>query len=253
MDKTILAYMNNEKTAVQDIATFQSILFDEFCREDEKPYFCWLECLFSGRYPGKDAYDRPDVKRMNYIDLYAMLHEYKKLVPNIDEKAFEMLFARNMTQHLLKSQYHDGRIRLFLATPLKLFFKTLGRQAAKSYTDESYVEESDIMDWSEVLADDVIVADRYHKHEERTDSIGEMLKKAVLLSTDAWRPSRGPLEEYGEKIEAAYRIILDLLLYPFQEAYPERYGEKIVRKRLQHLTGNHNLCECDGVWYTCRE
>ena len=75
------------------------------------------------------------------------------------------------------------------------------------------------------------MADRYHTYDKRTDTVGEMLQKAVSLTTNAWRPYRGSVEEYGEMIEAAYRIILDILLFPFQEAYPERYGAEAVGKR----------------------
>lgn len=250
MDEMILAYMNNEKLAVQDIDTFQTVTFSEFYESRSEAYFAWLELLPKRGRGSEDPFDHPKIKEMNYIDLYALLHEFTKslTVRNDDytyeispddpaeqaryRKAFEAQSLKAMTQHMLKAQYRDGRIRLFLATPLKLYYEILGLKGAVITMDEETGEEIGLVpDWMGILEDDVCMADRYHTYDKRTDTVGEMLQKAVSLTTNAWRPYRGSVEEYGEMIEAAYRIILDILLFPFQEAYPERYGAEAVGKR----------------------
>lgn len=231
MDEMILAYMNNEKSAVQDIDTFQTVTFSEFYESRSEAYFAWLELLPKRGRGSDDLFDHPKIKEMNYIDLYALLHEFMKslTVRNDDytyeispddpaeqaryRKAFEAQSLKAMTQHMLKAQYHDGRIRLFLATPLKLYYEILAA------------------DWKGILLDDLYYADRYHTYHKLTDTVGEMLQKAVSLTTNAWRPYQQSVVEYGEMIEAAYRIISDILLFPFQEAYPERYGAEAVGKR----------------------
>ena len=254
MDEMILAYMNNEKTAVQDIDTFLNITLDEFEEFDTEYCFGWMESLPKGRYRLDKPLEHPRIKEMNFIDLFALLHEYTKVMPDdnvyyqmskafscdSDEskeqercrKATEAHFAKEMTQFLLKAQHHDGRIRLFLATPVKLFFEILGKRGAVIDVDEETGEESGYMiDWLGILLDDVYQAAFDQAYSKLTDSVGEMLQKAVTLTTGAWKPSRRSLESYGDKIEAAYRIFYDILLFPFQEAYPERYGAEAVGKR----------------------
>ena len=256
MDKSILEYTSDNERVLRYIKRFMDLTYEDLGPVTSRDEYrvAWFELLPRPEDDTYNPYNNPFVNRQNVISLLGLLREVSRRIKwtgsendgnDVDPRGFEFLFTKRLVKMLLDRQHSIPALRLFLALPVNVFFRNVGMSVflkewlsleKKGEIIRKQGRVGDIQ-WRDLHVDYTCASalsdceqkelSRY-SYDQTDISVGEMLQYAVDLMAHPWRPWQMSSRKYTERIFAAYRMIPGILLNPFAEYLPDRFGGEAI-------------------------